>query len=148
MHSTIPTTELLSNQEIVDTRPVRGIENRRLKCFSSFVGGARSFVFVRLRVSPHLGGVEELAAEVGGAWVGFGEPDLGFLAEVGAPGGVLGEEAAAETDEDGGVEGVDGVGRGPEAHPALARWRTRCSRRLRTLSLPGGESGVQQRRQC
>ncbi|KAK9084371.1 hypothetical protein Scep_030842 [Stephania cephalantha] len=61
-------------------------------------------------------GGEELAAEVGGAWVGFGEPDLGFLAEVGAPGGVVGEEAAAEADEDGGVEGVDGVGRGLEAH--------------------------------
>ncbi|KAK9106133.1 hypothetical protein Scep_022977 [Stephania cephalantha] len=62
------------------------------------------------------GGVEELAAEVGGAWVGFGEPDLVFLAEVGAPGGVVGEEAAAEAAEDGGVKGVDGVGRGLEAH--------------------------------
>ncbi|KAK9128164.1 hypothetical protein Syun_016961 [Stephania yunnanensis] len=65
---------------------------------------------------PSRGGVEELAVEVGGAWVGFGEPDLGFLTEVGAPGGVVGEEAAAEADEDGGVEGVDGVGRGLEAH--------------------------------
>ncbi|KAK9165746.1 hypothetical protein Scep_000937 [Stephania cephalantha] len=71
------------------------------------------------------GGGEELAAEVGGAWVGFGEPDLGFLAEVGAPGGVVGEEAAAEADEDGGVEGVDGVGRVRRRIRALARWRTR-----------------------
>ncbi|KAK9121054.1 hypothetical protein Syun_018671 [Stephania yunnanensis] len=47
------------------------------------------------------------SAEVGGAWVGFGEPDLGFLAEVGAPGGVVGEEAAAETDE--GREGSGGA---------------------------------------
>ncbi|KAK9108486.1 hypothetical protein Syun_024497 [Stephania yunnanensis] len=67
-----------------------------------------------VELAAEVGG-EELAAEVGGAWVGFGEPDLGFLAEVGAP-GVVGKEAAAEADEDGGVEAVDGLGRGPEAH--------------------------------
>ncbi|KAK9111619.1 hypothetical protein Scep_019138 [Stephania cephalantha] len=96
-------------------------------------------MFVK-HTGPVLGGVEELAAEVGGAWVGFGEPDLGFLAEVGAPGGVVGEEAAAEADEDG------GVGRVWRRIWALARWRTRCSRWLRTLSRWEAERRCAERR--
>ncbi|KAK9160132.1 hypothetical protein Syun_006473 [Stephania yunnanensis] len=77
------------------------------------------------------GGVEELAAEVGGAW--------------GAPGGVVGEEATAEAAEDGGVEGVDGVGR---RIWALARWRTRCFRWLRTLSHWNPKKMPSQSRRC
>ncbi|KAK9099733.1 hypothetical protein Scep_023163 [Stephania cephalantha] len=57
----------------------------------------------------------ELAEEVGERGLGSGSRSW-ISAEVGAPGGVVGEEAAAEADEDGGVEGVDGVGRGLEAH--------------------------------
>ncbi|KAK9147864.1 hypothetical protein Scep_006621 [Stephania cephalantha] len=91
------------------------------------------------------GGVEELAAEVGGAWVGLGSRSW-ILAEVGAQGGVVGEEAASEADEDGGVERVDGVGRVRRRIRALARWRTRCSRRLRTLSRRGGIERSSRRR--
>lgn len=64
------------------------------------------------------GNVEELAAVVGrgGIAAGVRDPDVGFAAEVGAPVGVVVKEFAAETAEDGGVEGVDVVrGRG-EAH--------------------------------
>lgn len=61
------------------------------------------------------GDIEQLpAAAVGGA---AGEdPDAGFASEVGAPGGIVAQELLAEATEDGGVEGLDVVGRGLEAH--------------------------------
>lgn len=46
----------------------------------------------------------------------FGDPDVGFVSEEGAPGGVVLEEFAAEAAEDGGVEGVNVVGRRGEVH--------------------------------
>ncbi|KAK9142840.1 hypothetical protein Syun_012240 [Stephania yunnanensis] len=102
------------------TKTFEMVEDPSTDAIVSWNEARNSFIFWdSYRLASNLlpkGGVEELAAEVGGAWVGFGEPDLGFNVEVRAPGGVVGEEATAEADEDEGVEGVDGVGRGLEAH--------------------------------
>lgn len=64
------------------------------------------------------GDVEELSAVIGGitAAVVIGDPDVGLLAEVGAPIGVVFEELLAEAAEDSGVEGVDVVRRRSESH--------------------------------
>lgn len=64
------------------------------------------------------GGVEELAAGVGGdtAEAGVRDPDIGFPAEVGAPRGVAVEELLANAAHDGMVEDVDVVRRRLEAH--------------------------------
>ena len=64
--------------------------------------------------------VEELPAllgvAAGAATAAVGDPDVGLLAEVGAPGGVVLEELAAEAPEHAGVKGVDVVRRRHEAH--------------------------------
>lgn len=61
------------------------------------------------------GDVEQFPAEIVLSAAGVGDPDAGSAAEIGAPVGIVAEEAAAETPENGGIEGVD-VLRSGETH--------------------------------
>lgn len=60
--------------------------------------------------------VEQLPAVIGGGLAAIGDPDIGFLAEIGAPVGVVLEELPPKLAQNGGVQGVDVVRRRREAH--------------------------------
>lgn len=66
------------------------------------------------------GHVEELTAELSAATV-IGDPDVGFFAEVGTPGGVVFQELLPEATEHGSVERVDVVRRRRKAHLSVGK---------------------------
>ena len=60
--------------------------------------------------------VEQFPAVICGGLAAIGDPDIGFLAEIGAPAGVVPEELPPKLAQNGGVQGVDVVRRRRESH--------------------------------
>ncbi|KAM4093404.1 hypothetical protein ACB094_06G113500 [Castanea mollissima] len=60
--------------------------------------------------------VQQLPPVVGDGLAAIGDPDIGLLAEIGAPASVVPEELLPKLAQNGGVQGVDVVRRRREAH--------------------------------